>query len=226
MAACHPKPPIPRLCAEDRRRQIIEAATWLFARQGYQGTTTRQIAEALQVNEAILFRHFPTKEELYWAVIDQKCKEGETRRKMAKHLSAGLPPRETFTSIARDFFLHTRQDSTLGRLLLFSALEHHQLSKRFFHTHTAEKYELLAQYIGKQIEAGTFRRVDPLLAARSFWGMVIYHFMVQDLFGAREYQDIDIDEASRTLAGIWFDGMLPRVSTARRKSAAAAHRNK
>lgn len=226
MATCHTKPPVPRLSSEDRHRQIIEAATWLFARQGYQGTTTRQIAEALQVNEAILFRHFPTKEELYWAVIEQKCEEGETRRTMARHLSAGLPPRETFTRIAHDFLLHTRQDSTLGRLLLFSALERHQLSHRFFQTHTAEKYELLAQYIGKQIHAGTFRQVDPMLAARSFWGMVIYHFMVQELFGAREYQDIDVDEASRTLADIWFDGMLPRASSAGHRSAAAAHRSK
>lgn len=207
------KPPVARLSAEDRRQQILKAATPLFARQGYQGTTTRQIAEAAQVNEAILFRHFPTKEELYWAVIEHNCRvDGAGREILAEHLGAKLPPREVFASIARDFFRKRREDSSLGRLLLFSALESHQLSLRFFRSYMADKYELLAQYIREQIALGTFRDVDPLLAARGFWGMVIYHFMVQDLFGARDYQDFDIDKASRTLADLWLNGMLPRNS--------------
>jgi AcrR family transcriptional regulator len=49
-----------RIPAEERRQQILELATELFARQGYQGTTTRQIAQQVHVNEAIIFRHFPT----------------------------------------------------------------------------------------------------------------------------------------------------------------------
>ena len=40
--------------------------------------------------------------------------------------------------------------------------------------------------------------------------MVVYHFLVQEILGGKEYQDIDIDEASRAIAGIWLEGMLPR----------------
>ena len=63
-----------RIPAGERRRQILAVATDLFARQGFQGTKTREISEKARVNEAILFRHFPTKEALYWAVLDEKCK--------------------------------------------------------------------------------------------------------------------------------------------------------
>ena len=48
-----------RLPAPDRRRQILAVAMELFARRGFRGTTTRQIAERAGVNEAIVFRHFP-----------------------------------------------------------------------------------------------------------------------------------------------------------------------
>jgi AcrR family transcriptional regulator len=208
MAAVHLRT-APRRSAEDRRQQILEAATALFARQGFGGTTTRQVAEGAHVNEAIIFRHFPTKEDLYWAVLEHKCEEGQGKKIVTEHLARNAPPEELFAGIARAFFRARQQDSTLGRLLLFSALEHHKLSQRIFRKHIADLYEALAQYIREQIRVGKFRDVDPLLAARGFWGMVVYHVLIQELFGAKRYQAFDVDEASRTLADVWLKGMLP-----------------
>jgi AcrR family transcriptional regulator len=199
-----------RCSAEDRRRQILEAATALFARQGFGGTTTRQVAERAHVNEAIIFRHFPTKEDLYWAVLEHKCEEGHSKQIVADYVARKVPPQEFFAGIARTFLRAREQDSTLGRLLLFSALEHHKLSQRFFRKHIADLYEGLAQYIRQQIREGNFREVDPLLAARGYWGMIVYHFLIQELFGAKHYQEFDIDETSRVLANVWLQGMEPR----------------
>ena len=100
------------------------------------------------------------------------------------------------------------------RMLLFTALENHKLSSRFFHTHIADLYEMLADYIRAEIEAGRFRPVDPLLAARGFLGMFVYHFMIQELFGGKKYQDLDIEEVSETLTDIWLRGMLTVRSAA------------
>jgi AcrR family transcriptional regulator len=198
-----------RCSAEDRRRQILEAATGLFASQGFKGTTTRQIADLAKVNEAIIFRHFSTKEDLYWAVLEHKCRQGGERQIIAEYLAGDAPPVETFAGLARAFLRFRLEDPSLGRLLLFSALEHHQLSERFFRTHIADLYEVTAQYIRKQIRAGQFRSVDPLMAARGFWGMVVYHFLIQELFGAKHYQDFELGEASHAIADIWLHGMLP-----------------
>ncbi|MFB3813796.1 MAG: TetR/AcrR family transcriptional regulator [Terriglobales bacterium] len=211
MATSHLRSSGQRVSAEDRRHQILETATALFARQGYEGTTTRQIAERAQVNEAIIFRHFPTKEDLYWAVIEHKCQEGQGKKIVAELVASGAKPQELFVGIAQRFLRMRQQDSSLGRLLLFSALENHKLSQRFFQVHIAELYESLAQYIRRQMEAGVFRSdVDPLLAARGFWGMVVYHFMVQELFGGKQYHNISIDEASVAIADVWLKGMWPR----------------
>jgi TetR/AcrR family transcriptional regulator len=59
----------PRMAAEDRREQIIEVAVRLFSQKGFRGATTREIATAAGVNEAIIFRHFSTKSDLYAAII-------------------------------------------------------------------------------------------------------------------------------------------------------------
>src|SRR5258706_2276068 len=52
---------------------IVEFATPLFARRGFAGTTTKEIAEAAGVSEALLFRHFPTKAALYEEILQIGC---------------------------------------------------------------------------------------------------------------------------------------------------------
>ena len=60
-----------RLSAATRRDQLIDAATRLFSERGFEGATTREIARAAGMNEALIFRHFPHKEELYAAILEE-----------------------------------------------------------------------------------------------------------------------------------------------------------
>jgi hypothetical protein len=69
---------------------------------------------------------------------------------------------------------------------------------------------VLARFVRKGIAAGRFRPVDPLLAARGFLGMVIYHSWIQELYGGKKVQEFDPRVVSRTLAGIWLAGMHPK----------------
>ncbi len=206
-----------RLAAPDRRRQILAVATKLFARQGFRGTTTRQIAERAGINEAIVFRHFPHKDDLYWAILDGKCRSAGGRQRLEAELRAGADEEVTFAGIAEGILRRNTEDTTLTRLLLFSALEHHQLSHRFFRTHVAGYYEALADHIRRRIRAGKMRRIDPRVAARGFLGMVVYHFLIQELFGGRRYQKFDTRQVCRTLAQIWLAGMHPLQTPRRRR---------
>jgi len=201
----------PRLSSTDRRQQIVETATGLFARQGYEGTTTRSIAEQAGINEALLFRHFPSKENLYWTIIEELCSARGRHSRIEAILRGGGNDLEVFTAIAREFVLRTPRDTELTRLLWYTALENHELSDRFFRTYIAVYYEALAGYIRARIRSGAFRRTDPLLAARGFMGMVVYHFLVQELFGAEKYQKFNPEEVAATLAGIWLAGMQSRL---------------
>ena len=62
---------MPRLQAADRRRQLLEVAADLFARRGFGGTTTAELAKGAGVTEPILYRHFTNKLDLFITLIDQ-----------------------------------------------------------------------------------------------------------------------------------------------------------
>ena len=68
---------IPRLSAEARKEAIVEAVQDVFAEKGFEGTTTRELAKAAGVSEALLYKHFPSKESLYAAMLDE-CAKGPT----------------------------------------------------------------------------------------------------------------------------------------------------
>lgn len=213
-----------RIPAPSRRQQILEVATGLFSRQGFKGTTTRQIAQHAGVTEALVFRHFPRKQDLYWAVLEYKCRAAGGREALLRSLSDARPEAKVLAEIAEDILRRNSADETLSRLLLFSALEEHTLSRRFFRTHVAERYELLARYIRRHIRSGRFRPADPLLAARGFLGMVVYHFLIQSLFGGPQGQRYDPRTVSDALASIWLHGMLGRNGRRSRSSRAAKGR--
>src|ERR1700744_505412 len=60
---------VTRLDSDERRKAIVRAAVPLFARKGFTGTTTRELAEAAGISEALLFRHFPSKQWLYREIL-------------------------------------------------------------------------------------------------------------------------------------------------------------
>ena len=198
-----------RVPAEDRRQQIIEVARDLFASRGFEGTTTRQLAEEIGINEALLFRHFPTKEDLYWAVLQHMIATQGTKDRLREHVSAGMSDRETLTAVAKDILNRNVQ---LTRLLFYSVLEKHELSERFFATHVVAYHEILADYIRAGIKARRFRNMDPIIAARAFIGMFSYHFQVQELFGGKVVRRFDSEEVITRLVDIWLEGMQPRMS--------------
>ena len=214
-----------RYTSADRREQILDVASTLFAQQGFRGTTTRLIADRAAVTEALIFRHFPSKEELYWSVLERKINTAGARERMEETLQSGGGDLEILSRLALQVLERRSKDHTLSRLLIFSALEKHELSERFFRNYVADYFEVLAKFVRKGIAAGRFRPVDPLLAARSFLGMVVYHSWIQELYGGKEIQDFDNEVVSRNLAAVWLQGMQSERGHAH-KSSKRKHVNK
>ena len=61
----------PRLPAAERRLAILDTACQLFAERSYRGATTAEIARAAGVTEPVLYRHFPSKADLYLACLEE-----------------------------------------------------------------------------------------------------------------------------------------------------------
>ncbi|MBH0178130.1 MAG: TetR/AcrR family transcriptional regulator [Nitrospira sp.] len=192
-----------RTSGPERQAGLINAAASLFAANGFQGTTTKAIAKAAGVSEALLFKYFPTKRVLYAAILAEKAQYSELRDAVEeaarKHDDTRL-----FTLLA-SYRIKKGADPTMLRLLLFSALEGHELSDMFFQRQYRAFHDLLAHYISKRIESGAFRPVDPLLAARAFFGIIVHHRLLHDILGLpmhRTYEDTIEEYVSLFLGGL------------------------
>src|SRR5437879_5398355 len=105
---------------QDRRQQIIASAMQLFAQKGFRGTTTRDLATQAEVNEAIIFRYFKTKEELYSAIIEHKAEEHRTAQiEELERLAKTNDDEKFFEAVGTGFLKRHEADATFLRLLLF-----------------------------------------------------------------------------------------------------------
>lgn len=203
-----------RMPAENRRGQIVAVAAELFSQKGLRGTTTKEIADQAGVSEAIIFRHFATKDDLYHAILDYKVKQGTERiQKDLNDAASRKDDNAYFGSLAFNMLEFHTKDRTFMRLLLFSALEGHELSEIFFHSTAREIKNQIRRYIKQRIADGAFRRVDPALAARAFVGMVLNQAQVRTIF-----RDDDLRFSNRQIADRFVDMFLAGIRNPRHKS--------
>ena len=113
-----------RLTGGERRRQIIDAATTLFGRDGYNGTTTRALAEAAGVSEATIFKHFPTKDALHLAAFSRRAMAGsEAFFEEIEALADRGEDEALLRSVVAALLVSYEQDRDMQRMLLFAWLE-------------------------------------------------------------------------------------------------------
>jgi AcrR family transcriptional regulator len=207
------------MAADERRRQIVQVAMRLFSERGFRGTTTKEIAQAAGVSEAIIFRHFATKEELYTAIIDHKScghapGEGdahplaETLKCAVGEAVARKDDRAVFEGLAREMMRYHVEDPHFLRLVMYSALEGHQLAEIFWDRNVRMLYDFFGAYIRERQGEGVFREVDPLVVVRAFTGMIIHHSLNNTLWDkARTILDISDEEAARQFTEIILSGI-------------------
>ncbi len=196
-----------RPSSQERQAGLIAAAAALFAAKGFNGTTTREIAKAAGVSEALVFKHFPTKRALYAAILAEKVSVDELLEAVEESAKK-RDDRRVFMLIA-GFRIRPGVDPTLLRLLLFSALEGHELSDIFFAKHHKVFYDHLATYIQLRIDEGAFRDVDPLLAARAFIGIVVHHRLLHEIFGVPMHRPHD--ETVATYVEVFLNGLVRQM---------------
>ena len=195
-----------RLKGEERRRVIIEASLTLFSQKGFRGTTTKEIAQAAGCSEATLFKHFATKDELYSAILETKVRIEEVLAQ-AMHMATRKDDAGVFRAVGLRALSRVEQDSTLMRLLLFSALEGHALAPIFFESQVRRLHEFLSSYIETRIADGVFRPVNPLVAARGFMGMIVHYILLHEIYGVKRPVDCSPEQVVETFVALFCDGI-------------------
>jgi AcrR family transcriptional regulator len=209
-----------RLSAEARKLQILRVAVSLFSQRGFVGTTTREIAQAAGVSEAMVFRHFATKQELYSAILDHKACSGDSMNpeQMVAEALKQKDDHAVFERLALGALNHHETDPEFQRLLLHSALEGHELAEMFFEKFILRVYALLGDYISERQRDGAMLEVDPAIVVRSFIGMIIHHSLNNNLWDPnRRLLKISNEDAAKHFTNILLDGISVREATKSKK---------
>ncbi|MBW2575023.1 MAG: TetR/AcrR family transcriptional regulator [Deltaproteobacteria bacterium] len=196
-----------RMTGDERRQEIIRAAMQVFSRNGFSGSTTRKIAERAGISEAMIYNHFRSKKDLYAAIIDEKLQEGEPLYYPLVAMKNKDEPR-VFAAIVSNYLRRHSEDTTFLRLLLFSALEGHELATMFIAGPVRKFFEFLAEYIQKRTAEGTFREVNPEVAARSLLGMIHYFVLLSEILKDESLQSVNQTEVVETIVNIFCEGIM------------------
>jgi TetR/AcrR family transcriptional regulator len=176
-----------RLKAGERRRQLLGIAKELFSEHGFENTSTRSIAAAAGVTEAIVFRHFESKEALYRQILDRKADEIDIKSwsDELEHIAECEDDEALVLSVIKHVLEADRQDPQFQRLLLQAAISGHTLQKI-----TAQRllplHGFLTGYIKKRQKKGAFQNYDPKLTAYAIVSLPAYYGLTKILFGVDE----------------------------------------
>lgn len=195
-----------RLPGEERRRLIIESAAKLFSQRGFRGTTTREVAKAVGVSEATVFKHFATKEDLYGAIIEAKAQTQQVLGVIGP-LAEARDDAGLLRTLATELIERTQSDPTLMRLIFFSALEGHALAELFFRRRVQTLDVFLGRYIADRVAAGAFRPADPIQTAWNFIGMVTFHVLLHELFGQKPPPHLTRERAVEEMVTTFLQGV-------------------
>ena len=213
-----PKAAVHKMPSPQRRLQIIQVAMDLFSHKGFDGTTTREISKAAGVSEAIIFRHFATKEDLYAAIIDFIiCDESETFYSDIDQAMQLKDDMAVFESVAFKILETHRRKPELLRLLLYSGLEGHKLSGLFMETQVRPVYEWLGNYIARRMTEKIFKKADPMILVRAFMGMVSHHSLIKIIYKDPLLQKTN-KEMAREFSRVFLEGVLIRPSRKKQSS--------
>jgi AcrR family transcriptional regulator len=161
-----------RLAAADRRRQILEQAAEIFARDGFVGARIRDITLACGVTEATLYRHFPSKEALFEQTLEARL-AADDAGDFLRGLDRNAPIEETFRTIALRILRTGWEDPTLHRLLLAASLAGRTGTQGAYVRWRVPYIEFLEKLIRDGTARGDLRETDPVLTARAFVGLVM-----------------------------------------------------
>ena len=191
--------------------RLIEAAVQLFSRQGFRGTTTRQIARLADVNETTLFRHFSRKQTLFWAAVESRLKRLRIPRELQNALLEGDAPERVLPLIVEFLVLAVMYQPELMRLLWVSLLELRLDADRICRQRLEPVFHVIHDYIEHSVASGALRSVDPSLATIAVAATILAHQELHPMLSPDSVSYAKADEAAMAYSRFWLDALVLRV---------------
>lgn len=189
---------------------ILAAASQLFARQGYHGTSTREIARLADVSENTIFRHFERKEDLFWSALRSRCSAIKLRREMVEGMAEGVALEIVLPKIVEFLTDILNYSPELLRLIAVAMLEMQWKADLFCDECLAPTFNAISKYLGTVVSSGKIRGVDPTMVTAAMTTMVLVYPWMARLTSSGEAGILDGRAAERAYTTFWLDVLARR----------------
>jgi AcrR family transcriptional regulator len=191
--------------AIERRRQILDGAVRVFARQGFHATRVSDIADEADVAYGLVYHYFQSKEKVLDEIFTERWSLLLEAIDAAR--DSDLAPREKLGTVAGFIIDSYRFDPELMKVII---VEVTRAANSFGRTHLDEiddAYRRIAEIVSEGQEVGVFRAdIDPYVASMSFYG-VIEQVLTGWIFGLFPAADEDFDNARELVVGLVCRGI-------------------
>ena len=190
---------------DETRQRIIQGAAQVFAQKGYEGATTRAIAEAAGVNEITLFRHFGNKKNLFMAMISQRSPLYSVREALEKQLTGDY--RQDLLTIGNQY-MTTMLKQRKEILMSLCAAEQLPEMREAIAQMPAQLRQVLGEYLQRQMAHGATREMNPQMAAQAFFGMLFAFAISQGLLEGTPAAQIPPEDVVAQFVDIFVRGTI------------------
>jgi AcrR family transcriptional regulator len=188
--------------------RIVEAAVQLFARHGYKGTTTREIARLAKVNEATVFRCFAHKAELFWAAAESRLMRLKLNRELQTGMAMDLEPEIVLPMLVEFLMENISEDFELMRLLYVAGFELPG-AERMLREHLGPIFDAVNAYFQRCAARGVISALEPTFATLGLAGAVSAHSNLRRLF-VGEDRSFDAQALAPAYAQFWLNALRGR----------------
>lgn len=198
---------IPDARTERLTNRLIDAAAKLFMEKGFDGTSMVEIARAARASKETFYRYYPTKNDLFRAVILRGSKRFEAE--ISTLLVPHAPPATALTSFGEFFLGRILGSEAIGflRILPMERERFPELRAIFHDNGPARVHAVVAAYLAEQVKKGRLRKMNPHVAARQFFDLCAAEMMMRVMrMGDDKPSDREIRERVREAVDCFLHG--------------------
>ncbi len=192
----------------NRRQQILDAALRVFDRDGFHKASIKAIArEAHLKSPALIYWYFESKEELFQSALVQLSPL--LKQSVDPAALMQLPPEEALPIIAR-MYLGTFDNPNVIRLLRISLTEGARgdgVDNRFIQNGILMEFNVVAQYLQRQMDVGALRSQDAQNCARMFLAVLVTYVVSREIFPALSAGLPDAESYVRQAVAVFLHGL-------------------
>lgn len=187
-----------------RRELILEAAKEIFKEKGFHAATTAEIAKRAKVAEGTIFRHFNTKKELLFSLL-----EPFSSLEMSDFFNSitDTENKQTLRVFLENHLSFVKENLDLFKILLYESQFHPELKDQFIQKVVLKTMEPVEKHFAEGAAKGKYRDVDPSIAARAFLGMLTVFVVWQDILQAGNYKKFEENAVIEEVIDIYLNGI-------------------